>query len=193
MRHVHKLVGRKPGVDELSSLSVLIMPQQETVFICDTQATSNPSAQALADMTLLAAEQIRRFGITPQVALLSHSNYGSADTGSANKMRDTLALIKKADPDLMVDGEMQGDAALRDSIRRRLDPDTSFEGAANLLVMPTLDAANISYNLLKTLGAATSIGPILLGAAKPVHIVTTSVTSRGIVNISALAVVDAQA
>ncbi len=192
LRHVHKLVGRKPGVDELSSLSVLIMPQQETVFICDTQATSNPSAQALADMTLLAAEQIRRFGITPQVALLSHSNYGSADTGSANKMRDTLALIRKADPDLMVDGEMQGDAALRDSIRRRLDPATSFEGAANLLVMPTLDAANISYNLLKTLGAATSIGPILLGAAKPVHIVTTSVTSRGIVNISALAVVDAQ-
>ncbi len=192
LRHVHKLVGRKPGVDELSSLSVLIMPQQETVFICDTQATSNPSAQALADMTLLAAEQIRRFGLTPQVALLSHSNYGSADTGSANKMRDTLALIKKADPDLMVDGEMQGDAALRESIRRRAAPDTSFEGAANLLVMPTLDAANISYNLLKTLGAATSIGPILLGAAKPVHIVTTSVTSRGIVNISALAVVDAQ-
>jgi len=192
LRHVHRIVGRKPDVAELSSLSVLIMPQHETVFICDTQATSNPSAQALTDMTLLAAKEIRRFGITPQVALLSHSNYGSAETGSANKMRDALAFIKKADPDLMIDGEMQGDAALRESIRKRVNPGSTLEGAANLLVMPTLDSANISYNLLKTLGAATSIGPILLGAAKPVHIVTTSVTSRGLVNISALAVVDAQ-
>jgi malate dehydrogenase (oxaloacetate-decarboxylating)(NADP+) len=168
------------------------MPQQDTVFMCDTQATSNPSPQALADMTLLAAEQIKRFGITPQVALMSHSNYGSADTASANKMRDTLALLQKADPDLIVDGEMQGDAAFNESIRNRLNPKSTLEGAANLLVMPSLDSANISYNLLKTMGAATSIGPILLGAAKPVHIVTTSVTSRGIVNISALAVVDAQ-
>ena len=192
LRHVHKVVGRKDGVDELSSLSVLIMPQQDTVFMCDTQATSNPSPQALADMTLLAAEQIKRFGITPQVALMSHSNYGSADTTSAKKMRDTLALLRKADPDLVVDGEMQGDAAFNESIRKRLKPESTLEGAANLLVMPSLDSANISYNLLKTMGAATSIGPILLGAAKPVHIVTTSVTSRGIVNISALAVVDAQ-
>lgn len=192
LRHVHNVVGRKDGVDKLASLSVLIMPQRETVFICDTQATSNPSPQALCDMTVLAAEEIRRFGITPHVALLSHSNYGSAETGSATKMRDALALIRKADPDLKIDGEMQGDAALRESIRERLNPETGFEGAANLLVMPTLDAANISYNLIKTLGSATSIGPILLGAAKPVHIVTTSATSRGIVNITALAVVDAQ-
>jgi malate dehydrogenase (oxaloacetate-decarboxylating)(NADP+) len=192
LRHVDKVIGRASGVDSLSCLSVLIMPQSETVFICDTQATSNPSPEALAAMTHLAAVQIRRFGITPQVALLSHSNYGSADTGSARKMRDALALIQKTEPDLMVDGEMQGDAALNESIRRRLNPGTSFEGAANLLVMPTLDAANIAFNLLKTLGAATSIGPILLGAAKPVHIVTTSATSRGIVNITALAVVDAQ-
>lgn len=192
LRHVDKIVGRKDGVDELASLSVLIMPQRETVFICDTQATSNPSPQALCDMTVLAAEEIRRFGITPHVALLSHSNFGSAETGSANKMRDALALIQKADPDLKIDGEMQGDAALRESIRERLNPETGFEGTANLLVMPSLDAANISYNLVKTLGTATSIGPILLGTAKPVHIVTTSVTSRGIVNITALAVVDAQ-
>jgi len=192
LRHVHKVVGRKAGVDELASLSVLIMPQHETIFMCDTQATSNPSAAALCAMTLLAAEQVHRFGITPKVALLSHSNYGSADTGSAQKMRETLALIKKADPDLMVDGEMQGDAAFVETIRIRLNPGSPLIGEANLLVMPTLDAANISYNLLKTLGAATSIGPILLGAAKPVHIVTTSATSRGIVNISALAVVDAQ-
>ena len=143
-------------------------------------------------MTVLAAEEIRRFGITPHVALLSHSNFGSAETGSANKMRDALALIQKADPDIKIDGEMQGDAALRESIRERLNPETGFEGAANLLVMPSLDAANISYNLVKTLGTATSIGPILLGVAKPVHIVTTSATSRGIVNITALAVVDAQ-
>jgi malate dehydrogenase (oxaloacetate-decarboxylating)(NADP+) len=143
-------------------------------------------------MTLLAADQVRRFGNTPKVALLSHSNYGSADTRSARKMRKALKLINEAAPDLAVDGEMHGDAALNETIRKRLYPNSRFDGVANLLIMPNLDAANITYNVVKTACGATSIGPILLGAAKPAHILTTSVTSRGIVNISALAVVDAQ-
>ncbi len=189
---VERVIGRRQGVDKLASLSVLIMPQGQTVFLCDTQAAANPSPKEIAGMTLLAADQVRRFGNTPIVALLSHSNYGSAKSASSNKMRKALALIKRAAPELAVDGEMQGDAALDEAIRRRLFPDAAMAGNANLLVMPTLDAANITYNVVKTLTGAVSIGPILLGAAKPAHIVTTAVTSRGIVNISALAVVDAQ-
>ncbi len=192
LRRVEQVIDRRDGVDGLASLGLLIMPQGETIFVCDTQVAPDPSARELADMTLLAADQVRRFGITPKVALLSHSNYGSASSPSANKMREALALIQEADPDLAVDGEMHGDAALSEAIRARLYPNARFKGAANLLIMPTLDAANIAYNVVKTLSGATSIGPILLGAAKPAHIVTTSVTSRGIVNISALAVVDAQ-
>jgi malate dehydrogenase (oxaloacetate-decarboxylating)(NADP+) len=189
---VERVIGRRRGVDKLASLSVLIMPQGQTVFLCDTQAAPNPSPKEIAGMTLLAADQVRRFGNAPMVALLSHSNYGAAKSTSSNKMRKALALIKQAAPELAVDGEMQGDAALDETIRRRLFPDAAMAGTANLLVMPTLDAANITYNVVKTLTGAVSIGPILLGAAKSAHIVTTAVTSRGIVNISALAVVDAQ-
>ncbi len=189
---VERVIGRRHGVDKLASLSVLIMPQGQTVFLCDTQAGANPSPREIAGMTLLAADQVRRFGNAPIVALLSHSNYGAAKSTSSNKMRKALALIKQAAPDLAVDGEMQGDAALDTAVRERLFPDAAIEGSANLLVMPTLDAANITYNVVKTLTGAVSIGPILLGAARPAHIVTTAVTSRGIVNISALAVVDAQ-
>ena len=189
---VERVIGRRQGVDKLAGLSVLIMPQGQTIFLCDTQVAANPSPREITATALLAADQVRRFGHTPSVALLSHSNYGTAKSTSSNKMRKALALINVAAPDLAVDGEMQGDAALDEAIRRRLHPDTAVAGAANLLVMPTLDAANITYNVVKTLTGAVSIGPILLGAAKPAHIVTTSVTSRGIVNISALAVVDAQ-
>jgi malate dehydrogenase (oxaloacetate-decarboxylating)(NADP+) len=189
---VERVIGRRHGVDKLASLSVLIMPQGQAVFLCDTQAAANPSPREIAGMTLLAADQVRRFGNAPIVALLSHSNYGAAKSTSSNKMRKALALIKQAAPELAVDGEMQGDAALDAAIRRRLFPDAAIDGSANLLIMPTLDAANITYNVVKTLTGAVSIGPILLGAARPAHIVTTAVTSRGIVNISALAVVDAQ-
>ena len=143
-------------------------------------------------MTLLAADQVRRFCNTPKAALLSHSNYGSSGSASAQKMRSALALITKEAPDLVVDGEMHGDSALSEAIRKRLYPNTSFDGEANLLIMPNLDAANITYNIVKRVTGATSIGPILLGVAKPVHILTPSVTSRGVVNISALAVLDAQ-
>ena len=189
---VDRIIGRRQGAERLAGLGVLILPQGETLFICDTQVAANPSPQEITAMTLLAADQVRRFGQTPKVALLSHSNYGAVKSNSANKMRKALALIRNAAPDLAVDGEMQGDLALDEALRRRLHPEGRMQGTANLLVMPSVDAANIAYNMVKTLANATPIGPILLGAAKPAHIVTGAVTSRGIVNISALAVVDAQ-
>ena len=192
LEHVEAVIGHGEGVERLASLSVLILPQGQTIFLCDTQVATNPNPQEIANMTLLAADQVRRFGNTPKAALLSHSNFGSSGSRSAKKMRRALELINDFAPDLAVDGEMHGDAALNETIRKRLYPNTRFDGTANLLIMPNLDAANVTYNVVKTLTGGTSIGPILLGAAKPVHIVTTSVTSRGIVNISALAVVDAQ-
>ena len=193
LRHLEQVVGLGDGVEKMSSLNVLLLPQGQMVFICDTQVAEDPTPQEIANMTMLAADQVRRFGNTPKVALLSHSNFGSLHSVSATKMRQALELIGSEAPDLAVDGEMHGDAALNEAIRKRLYPNCRFDGVANLLIMPTLDAANITYNVVKTVTGATSIGPILLGAAKPAHILTTSVTSRGIVNISALAVVDAQA
>jgi malate dehydrogenase (oxaloacetate-decarboxylating)(NADP+) len=145
-------------------------------------------------MTILAAEEIRRFGLVPKAALLSHSNFGTSDAPSAQKMRDALALINARAPDLEVEGEMHGDAALSEEVRSTSFPSARLKDEANLLIMPTLDAANISFNLLKTAaGSGITIGPILLGAAKPVHIVTPTATVRRIINMTALAVVDAQA
>ena len=155
--------------------------------------TPEPTVEQIAEATLLAVEAVRRFGITPKVALLSHSNFGSADTESARRMRDALPVIRQRAPDLEIEGEMQGDSAVTEEIRNRLFPSSRLQGAANLLVMPTLDAANIAFTLLRALGEGLSIGPILLGAARPAHILIPSVTVRGIVNMSALAVVEAQA
>ena len=149
---------------------------------------------AIAEMTLLAAALVRRFGVVPKVALLSHSNFGSVDSASAKRMREGLALIRECAPELEVDGEMHGDAAISEEIRGRSFPDSRLRGEANLLVMPTLDAANISFNLLKTAaGEDITVGPILLGVARPVHILTPSATVRRIVNMTALAVADANA
>jgi malate dehydrogenase (oxaloacetate-decarboxylating)(NADP+) len=142
---------------------------------------------------LLAAEQVRRFGLEPKIAMLSHSNFGTHDDPPARKMRDALGEVLARDPDLEVEGEMHGDAAVSEEIREAIFPQSKLKGVANLLVMPTLDAANISFNLLKVLSDGLSIGPMLLGAQRPVHIMTPSVTVRGIVNISAIACVDAQA
>jgi malate dehydrogenase (oxaloacetate-decarboxylating)(NADP+) len=157
--------------------------------------TPDPDAEHIAEMTVLAAEEIRRFGVTPKVALLSGSNFGSvADLPSARKMQQALALIHERAPELEIEGEMHGDAALSDQIRRKAFPNSRLKGEANLLVMPTLDAANISFNLLKVASAENvTIGPILLGAARPVHVLTPSATVRRIVNMTALAVADANA
>jgi malate dehydrogenase (oxaloacetate-decarboxylating)(NADP+) len=167
------------------------MPER-TVFIGDTYVNYDPTAEQLADMTLLAAEEIRNFGITPKVALLSHSTFGTEDTPTSLKMRDVLERLSQRAPELEVEGEMHGDAALDEHIRLKAFPNSRLKGQTNLLVMPTLDAANISFNLLKVAaGDNLTVGPILLGAAKPVNILTPTATVRRIVNMTALTVVDA--
>jgi len=191
LRFIDQVIGKRAGVNHFAAMNLLLLPRR-TVFICDTYVNFDPSAEQIAETTLLATEEIRRFGITPKVALLSHSSFGVADTPTARKMRSALALIEKLAPGLEIEGEMQGDAALSEEIRMRVFPGSRLKGDANLLVMPTLDAANIAFNLLKTAaGDGITVGPILLGAAKPVHIMTTSATVRRIVNMTALTVVEA--
>jgi malate dehydrogenase (oxaloacetate-decarboxylating)(NADP+) len=191
LRHVDQIIGRREGVCDLSALSLLIM-QRGITFLTDTYVTVDPTAEEIVEMTMLAAEEIRRFGIEPKAALLSHSNFGSRDTPSALKMRKAAAMLKEIAPDLEADGEMHGDSALSEQLRRRVFPHSSLEGEANLLVFPSLDAANIALNTIKTMTDALHVGPILLGAARPAHILTPSVTSRGVVNMTALAVVEAE-
>jgi malate dehydrogenase (oxaloacetate-decarboxylating)(NADP+) len=183
---VRNVIGMRSGVKTLATMSALLLPGR-TAFICDTQVNYDPTAEQVAEMTILAAEQVRRFGLEPKVALLSHSSFGSHDTPSAVKMREALRILGEIAPALEVEGEMHGDAALSDEIRRAVFPSTRVEGPSNLLVAPTLDAANISYNLLKAAaGEGVSIGPMLLGAARPVHILTPTSTPRRIINVSAL-------
>ena len=191
LRHVLDVIGLKEGVRDASALSVLIMPTG-TFFLCDTHITPDPSAEELVEMTLLSADVIRDFGVTPKVALLSHSSFGTSDTASARKVRQAVSLLAERAPDLEVDGEMQGDAAMDEALRERIFPNSRLSGQANLFVLPNLDAANCAYTLLETLGKGLPVGPILVGAAKPVHILIPSVTARGIVNMSAVAVVNAQ-
>jgi malate dehydrogenase (oxaloacetate-decarboxylating)(NADP+) len=174
------------GDDKLSALSALIL-SDKSIFICDTHVTHNPSAEAIAKMTISAAGEVRRFGLEPMVALLSHSNFGSRDSESSLKMRKALDLIKQLDPKLMVEGEMQADSAMVPRIRTALFPNSKLEGVANLLVMPGLDAANITFNMLKATGGGVSIGPILQGCDIDAHIVTPITTTRGLVNMTAIA------
>ncbi len=191
LHYVDQVIGLRPGVREYAAMNALVLPKR-TVFITDTYVNVDPSAEQLAEIALLAAEEIRRFGITPKLALLSHSSFGSYEDASARKMQDTLALLNARAPELEVDGEMHGDAALSESVRMASFPNSRLKGEANLLIMPTLDAANISFNLLKqAAGDGVTLGPILLGAAKAVHILTPTATVRRIVNMTALAVVDA--
>ena len=185
-------LGLRPGVRNVAAMNMLLHPKG-TFFICDTYVTPDPTAEQIAEMTILAAEEVQRFGMTPKVALLSHSSFGSVDTPSSRKMREALKLLERLAPNLEVDGEMHGDAALSEEIRNDVFPNSCLKGRANLLIMPTLDAANISFNLIKMLGEGITVGPILLGCAKPVHILTPTATVRRIVNMTALAVVDANA
>jgi malate dehydrogenase (oxaloacetate-decarboxylating)(NADP+) len=193
LHYIDQVIGRRQGVNHYYAMNVLLLPKR-TVFICDTYVNFDPTAEQIAEMTVLAAEEIRRFGMTPKAALLSHSSFGTANTVTAQKMRAALALIEKIAPDLEVEGEMHGDAALSAEVRRGAFPNSRLKGDANLLIMPTLDAANIAFNLLKTAaGDGITVGPILLGAAKAVHIITSTATVRRIVNMTALTVVDAGA
>jgi malate dehydrogenase (oxaloacetate-decarboxylating)(NADP+) len=190
LKHVAQVVGRQGGTRGLATLSAMILPSGP-LFITDTYVSYDPDPEQLAEITLLAADEVRRFGIEPKVALLSHSNFGSEDTASARKMREVLALLNTWSPKLEVEGEMHADSALSAFIREEIFPNSRLGGQANLLVMPGLDAANIAYNLLKVVSGAVALGPILLGAANAVHVVTPSATVRGLLNMSAVAVADA--
>ena len=191
LHYIDQVIGHEPGAKTYGAMNALVLPGRQ-VFLVDTHINVDPTAEQLAELTILAAQELRALGIEPKVALLSHSNFGSSQAPSAQKMRDTLAILKEKAPDMKVDGEMHGDCALDEAIRKNIMPDSTLTGDANLLVLPNIDAANISYNLLKTAaGNGIAIGPILLGAAKPVHILTPSATPRRIVNMTTLAVVEA--
>ncbi len=190
LRDIRGIIGVDDGVRDLSTLSLLISTYG-AVFLTDTYVTHDPGAEEIAEMTLLAASHIARFGITPKAALLSYSNFGSQETPSALKMRKATELLWELAPDLEVDGEMHGDSALSEALRERVMPTSRLTGEANLLVFPNLDASNIALNLIKVMTDALHVGPILLGTAAPVHILTPSVTSRGVVNMTALAAVEA--
>ena len=193
LNYVDQVIGNRKGVSTYACMNGLLLPDRQ-VFLVDTHINYDPTADQLCEITIMAAEEMRRFGLQPKAALLSHSNFGTSQQASALKMRETLALLKKKAPWLEVDGEMHGDVALDGNERARQIPDTTLIGDANLLVLPNLDAANIAYNLLKTAaGGNIAIGPVLLGAAKPVHILTASATVRRIVNMTALTVADASA
>ena len=189
---INQIIGKRHGVNTMAAMNYLMLPGR-SLFICDTHVNENPNAEEIAEMTLMAAEQVKRFGIHPKVALLSHSNFGSGSSESARKMGVAAGLVSAMSAgELEVDGEMHGDAALNEDLRRAANPDSPLKGEANLLVMPNIDAANISYNLIKmTGGEGVTIGPILLGAACPVHVLTSTATVRRLVNMTALAVVEA--
>ena len=191
LHYIDQVIGKKPGAKTYAAMNALILPDRQ-IFLVDTHVNYDPSAEQLAEITIAAAEEVQRFGIHPRVALLSHSSFGSSNQPSAVKMRETLELLKIQAPWLDVDGEMHGDLALDGNARATYLPDSPLQGNANLLVLPNIDAANIAYNLLKVAaGNNIAIGPILLNAAKPVHVLTPSTTVRRIVNMTALAVVDA--
>ncbi len=193
LRFIDLVLGKRPGVQNFSAMNMVMLPGR-TVFICDTYVNFDPTPEQIVESTLLAAEEISRFGLVPKAALLSHSSFGSVDTPTARKMRTALEMIRERAPNLEIEGEMHGDAALSEEIRMRAFPNARLKGSANLLIMPTLDAANIAFNLLKTAsGDGITVGPILLGAAKPVNVLTTSATVRRIVNMTALTVADANA
>jgi malate dehydrogenase (oxaloacetate-decarboxylating)(NADP+) len=186
------IIPRRADVSRVFALSALILPAGP-LFICDTHVNVDPTAAQIAEMTLLAAEEVRRIGMAPKVALLSHSNFGASNSPSARKMREALALLREQAPDFELDGEMHADAALSEMLRQRLVTDSSLTGSANLLVMPSLDAANIGLTILNAAAEALLVGPILLGLSRPLHVLTPSVTARGIVNMTAIAVSQAAA
>jgi len=191
LRHVLDVIGKSEGVRDVSAISCLIV-NKGTFFMCDTQVTPDPTMEEIVEMTIMGADVVRRFGVEPKVALISHSNFGNADTPSAVKMREAVHQLRRRVPDLEVEGEMHADAALDEKLRQRVFPNARLNGSANLLVFANLEAANGAFNVLKAAGDGLAVGPLLIGAAKPVHIVTPSISARGLVNMSALAVVDSQ-
>jgi malate dehydrogenase (oxaloacetate-decarboxylating)(NADP+) len=191
LRHVREIVGFLPGVSDFAALALMIT-SKGAYFIADTQVRPNPSAEELAEMAALAAIHVQRFNIKPKIAFVSHSDFGSYDTDSSRKMRRATALLKQNHPELEADGEMQGDTALSETERKMVLPHSKLEGEANILIMPNLDTANVAYQMIKALADALPVGPILIGPSRPAHILTPSVTARGILNMTAVAAVEAQ-
>jgi len=195
MRHlayVRDIIGVAPGANHFAALSLLIT-HKGNYFLADTQVEPEPTAEQIAKTAVLAAAHVRRFGLKPKITLLSHSDFGSYDSESARKMRAALALVWASHPELEIDGEMHADTALNPSYRERVLPHSHLTGEANVLIMPTLDAANIADQMIRAVAEAVPVGPILIGAARPAHILTPSVTARGVVNMTAVAAVEAQA
>ncbi|MFL6672762.1 MAG: NADP-dependent malic enzyme [Massilia sp.] len=191
LHYIDQVLGKRPGANVYAAMNFVITPERQLAMV-DTHVNENPSAEEIAEITVMAAEELQSLGIRPRAALLSHSNFGSSNSDSAQKMRAALALVQQRAPELEVDGEMHGDTALDSKLRAKIMPQSSLKGDANLLVMPNIESANISYNLLKTAaGNGIAVGPVLLGCARPVHILTPSATVRRIVNMTALCVVDA--
>ena len=191
LEFIDKVLGKRPGAKVYAAMNIVITPDRQLALL-DTHVNDNPNAEEIAEMTIMAAEELERFGITPRVALLSHSNFGSSNSESAQKMRAALALVQQKAPNMEIDGEMHGDAALDAKLRAKIMPQSTLKGDANMVVMPNIESANIAYNLLKTaVGNGIAVGPVLLGCARPVHILTPSATVRRIVNMTALCVVDA--
>lgn len=191
LRFIREVIGKREGVHDLSTLVAMILPSGP-LFLCDTHVSPTPDSKELVEMTLLAASEVRAFGITPKVALLSRSNFGGRETGSAEKVREAVRVLHQCAPDLEVEGEMHAELALSERVRENIFGKSRLTGRANLLIMPDGDASHIAYSLLKKLGGGVTVGPILIGAAKPVHVVTESITVRGLVNMSAVAVAEAQ-
>ena len=191
LEFIDKVLGMRPGANVYAAMNFVITEERQLAMV-DTHVNENPTAEELAEITIMAAEELERFGITPRAALLSHSNFGTSNSESAQKMRAALALVQQKAPNLEIDGEMHGDAALDSKLRAKIMPQSTLKGDANLVIMPNIESANIAYNLLKTAaGNGIAVGPVLLGCARPVHILTPSATVRRIVNMTALCVVDA--
>jgi malate dehydrogenase (oxaloacetate-decarboxylating)(NADP+) len=191
LRHVREIIGFRPGVSDFAALALLIT-RKGSYFIADTQVRPNPSAEEIAEMAALAAVHVQRFNIKPKIAFVSHSDFGSFDTESSRKMRRATALLRQNHPEIEADGEMQGDTALSEAARKLVLPHSHLEGEANILIMPNLDTANVAYQMIKSLADALPVGPILIGPSRPAHILTPSVTARGILNMTAIAAVEAQ-
>jgi malate dehydrogenase (oxaloacetate-decarboxylating)(NADP+) len=192
LHYIDLVIGRSPGAHVYAAMNILMLPGR-LIALTDTHVNLDPTAEQIAEITMMAADQLQRVGISPRAALISHSNFGTSDAGSALKMREALALIQQSNPQFPVDGEMHADCAVDETIRQSLMPFSTLTGQANLLVCPGLDSANIAYNLLRTIsGNNVAVGPILLGCARPVHVLTPSSTVRRIVNMSALVVLEAQ-
>jgi malate dehydrogenase (oxaloacetate-decarboxylating)(NADP+) len=191
LKAIRDVIGMRPGVSDLAALS-LVIAANGSYFLADTQVRPDPSAEEIAETAVLAAAHVHRFGLEPKIALLSHSDFGSYDTPSALKMRRAVSLLAASHPEIEADGEMRGDSALSPLIRENALPHSRLTGEANVLIMPNLDAANIALQLIKGIADALPVGPILMGTARPAHILNASVTARGIVNLTAVAVVEAQ-